>query len=447
MIFNTTIYKAGEGGGAGTELVVPAIGSTQTAEVNTKVLLVYANEVGGTAIPVEDNTANGTGDRGRNQYGSTFAEPTWYNNDGKGNYCELSSNNEGLTATWNLGNSNNPWSFWDTDPSIIVSSDWWYPRTAIGFGSAGAFVEKYSTGTSNSNISAFHGVVGGFVATHQRYDYARTPWGAVYDSNIHSFYTRSISSGSLFIRYEDHPCLVNLSNNTATVIDGKTNTDLQTISITGSNYNIPTNSIGYPLTPSGDYFVIWSNAGDIGLFRLTKTPSWSVTHLTTLPVNQGGTIQIIRATEDRTSLHCFIVPNSCDDVNNVKHYIVDKETGEVTQGPDLLDSKGYDIILTGAFAPNMSRASFILRNSTTGDLKCAVSGLDTVLPYEYAAVPFNSANLTDSAVTGFVKSQDDTDELGNPIATVEALLDPNATPPSAYRLIGMNVTVNEGEPL
>lgn len=72
---------------------------------------------------------------------------------------------------------------------------------------------------------------------------------------------------------------------------------------------------------------------------------------------------------------------------------------------------------------------------------------DPILPYEYAAVPFNSANLTDSAVTGFIQSHDGTDELGNSIATVEVLLDPNATPPSADRVIGMNVTVNEGEPL
>lgn len=75
------------------------------------------------------------------------------------------------------------------------------------------------------------------------------------------------------------------------------------------------------------------------------------------------------------------------------------------------------------------------------------SELCLILPYEYAAVPFNNTNLTESAVTGFIKSQDGTDELGNSIATVDACLDPNATPPSANRLIGMNVTVNEGEPL
>lgn len=439
--FNTTIY--GSGGAGGTELVVPAIGSTQTASENTKVLLVYANEVGGTYVPVENNTANGPGKYDHLTYLSSFSEPAWNIGGFTNAYCSLDKN---LKATW-YTDGDIKYASWDIDSSLLTYS-YGNHKGKLGFGSPSAFTEKYTTST-NETFCALYGVKGGFVSIKQQFENSLVLFGAVYDSNTQSFYTRTISNGSLFIRYGGHPCLVNLSSNTATVIDETTNTNLQTISITGTNYNLTSNSIGYPLTPSGDYFVIWSNAetGNIGLFKLTKTPSWSVTRLTTLPVNQGGEVLSIRATEDRTSLHCYIVPSLCDDENNVKHFIIDKETGEVTQGPDLLDSKGYDIILTGAFAPNMSRASFILRNSTTGDLKCAVSGLDTVLPYEYAAVPFNSANLTDSAVTGFIKSQDGVDELGNSIATVEACLDPNATPPSANRFIGMKVTVNEGDPL
>lgn len=442
MIFNTTIYKAGEGGGAGTELVVPTLGSVQTAEIDTKVLLVYADEVGGTDITVEDNTSNiGSIVRTRYQYGSTFDELAW---GGSQAYCKLIPVNGSYSASWGSG-GNAEYSYWDTDPSITVRSDWSYPQTGIGFGPSSAFIQKYAS-TDNTCLHAFHGVVGGFITSYERFSRIYL-LGFVYDSDTQSFYTRGISNGSLFIRYEDHPCLVDLTNNTATVIDEKTNTDLQTISITGSNYNISSYSRGYPLTPSGDYFVVWSSAGDIGLFRLTKTPSWSVTRLTTLPVTQGGAIQIIRAIEDATSFHCYIVPETCDDTNNVKHFIINKESGEVTQGPDLLNSKGYDIVMVGAFNTTLSRASFVLKNSTTSDAKCFVSGLDRILPYEYAAVEFNSTNLSDSAVTGFIKSHDGTDAFGNSIATVEALLDPNATPPSTERLIGMNVTVNEGEPL
>lgn len=444
MIFNTTIYKAGEGGGAGTELVVPALGSVQTAEVDTKVLLVYADEVGGTDVTVQDSTSNiGSILRTRYQYGSTFDELTWGNDLA---YCKLIPVSGSYRASWGSGGDAS-YSYWDTDPSISIRSDWSYPSTVVGFGPSSAFIPKYSTNDTRACLQAFHGVVGGFITRYERFGYTY-PLGFIYDSDTQSFYAKErLSDGNLFIRYEDHPCLVDLTNNTATVIDEKTNTDLQTISITGSNYNISSYSIGYPLTPSGDYFVVWSNAGDIGLFRLTKTPSWSVTRLTTLPVPQGGAIQIIRAIEDATSFHCYIVPETCDDTNNVKHFIINKETGEVTQGPDLLNSKGYDIVMVGAFNTNLSRASFVLKNSTTGDAKCFVSGLDRILPYEYAAVEFNSTNLSDSAVTGFIKSHDGTDAFGNSIATVEALLDPNATPPSTDRLIGMNVTVNEGEPL
>lgn len=443
MIFNTTIYKAGEGGGAGTELVVPTLGSVQTAEVNTKVLLVYANEVGGTDVTVQDSTSNiGSASRIRGQYGSTFDNLAWGNGTA---YCKLIPVNGSYLTSWASGGNAN-FSYWDTDPSISISNNWSYPSTDVGFGPSSAFVQKYSTGTTNTCLNAFHGVVGGFVTSYERFGRINN-LGFIYNSETQSFYQKGLGDGCLFIRYDNHPCLVDLPNNTATVIDEKTGADLQVISITGSDYLIPGASRGYPLTPSGDYFVVWSNAWNIGLFKLTKTPSWSVTRLTTLPSTQSGAVQLIRASEDLTSLHCYVVPETCDDTNNVKHYIINKETGEVNQGQDLLNSKGYDTVMAAAFNTNMSRASFVLKNSTTGDAKCFVSGLEVILPYEYAAVAFNRDNLTDSAVTGFIKSQDGTDELGNPIATVEALLDPNAMPPSTDRLIGMNVTVNEGEPL
>lgn len=446
MIFNTTIYKAGEGGGAGTELVVPAIGSVQTAEVNTKVLLVYANEVGGTDIAVENSTRTEVNSDTQNRiYGSDFNSLHWVshykglNSSKSSNNCDLSS----LRASWTIEQGQYSYSSWDIDPVVGKKTDfYWDDRTLIGFGgSADAFIDK----TGRVYGDALYGVKGAFVIN------SGAPSVYVYSEKDNTM--ASVPSPDQYhywrmpILYNNDIYVLCLLYNKAYKVDRLTGAILETITVEGPTQDVVSYGIGYALTPSGDYFLTWSNVGNVWLNKLTKGATWSYERLENLPVSQEGFIVLIRAKEDRDSIHIYIVPSICTDTDNVKHYIVDKATGSVVRGSDLLDTRGYDKIMTAAFNMEKSRASFILANRTTKELKCVVSGLDTILPYEYTAVPFSSGNLTDSAVTGFVKSQDGTDDLGNPIATVEACLDPNATPPSADRIIGMNVTVNEGEPL
>lgn len=442
-LFNTTIYGSG---GAGTELVVPAIGSAQTAEVNTKVLLVYANEVGGTDIPVTNSIRTGVNsDTQARTYGSDFNALHW-SSQYKGRNAPTSSNNctlTSLSASWVIEQGQYQYSSWDIDPVVGKKADfYWDDRSAIGFGgSADTFVDK----TGRVYGEALYGVKGSFVIN------SFTPSVYVYSEKDNTM--ASVPSPDQYaywrmpILYNDDIYVLCLLYNKAYKVNRLTGAIIETITVEGPTQIIASYGIGYALTPSGDYFLTWSNVGDVWLNKLTKGTTWSYERLENLPVSQEGFVLLIRAKEDRNSIHIYIVPSVCTDIDNVKHYIVDKATGAVSRGPDLLDTRGYNKIMAAAFDMEKSRASFVLANSTTNDLKCVVSGLDTVLPYEYAAVPFNSANLTDSAVTGFIKSQDGTDELGNPIATVEALLDPNAMPPSADRLIGMNVTVNEGDPL
>ena len=69
--------------------------------------------------------------------------------------------------------------------------------------------------------------------------------------------------------------------------------------------------------------------------------------------------------------------------------------------------------------------------------------------YKYFAVENVKGNYyTDKSITGFVKSNEGTDDLGNTVVKVKTAEDPNYiwTPP-VNRVFGMNVTVNEGEPL
>ena len=451
MIFNTTIYKAGEGGGAGgTELVVPAIGSVQTAEVNTKVLLVYANEVGGTDIAVENNTASLSLLRFGHEgvCASNVNKLVWTVSNG----CAICSFDSNLNVSWRDGQDAIQYTTWDTDPNLLIQTRWNWTSTRFGFGTESAFYLMYGSGNSASYTTALYGVPGGFVVNNPQYGYDIRSGllACVYNRDNMSFNatqydSSSTVSGLFFINYENGLWLVSPTENIAKKIDTVTGTTIQSVTVTGENLNLTAHSIGYSIAEGGEYFIAWTLPSDIGVFKMTKGSTWDIERLTTLTGIQGNIVQLIRARETLTEVHIYVVPNTCTDTENVKHFIVNKSTGEVTQAPDLLDSTGYKYIVTAGFSQDMSRGSFILGDGA-GNYKLVYSGLDTILPYEYAAVPFNNANLTDSAVTGFIKSQDGTDELGNPIATVEALLDPNAPPfDITGQVFGMEVTVTEGE--
>lgn len=450
-IFNATIYKAGEGGGAGTELVVPAIGSVQTAEVNTKVLLVYANEVGGTDIAVENNTSSLSllqFDR-EGICASDVNKLVWTVSNG----CAICSFDSNLNVSWKDGQDSTQYTSWDTDPNLLIRTRWWHSSTKFGFGTETSFYSMYGSGDSSSYTTALYGVQGGFVVNYcdEMYAIRSGLLACVYNRDKMSFQAKtygnnSTVSGLFFINYANGLWLVSPTENIAKEIDTVTGNTIQSVTVTSENLNLTAHSIGYSITKDGEYFIAWTLPSNIGVFKMTKGSTWNIERIGSLTGIQGNIVQLIRARETNTESHIYVVPDTCTDTENVKHFIVNKSTGEVTQAPDLLYSKGYKYILTAGFSQDMSRGSFILGDGAE-NYKLVVSGLDTILPYEYAAVPFNSANLSDSAVTGFIKSQDGTDEFGNSIATVEALLDPNATPPSANRVIGMNVTVNEGDPL
>ena len=448
-IFNATIYKAGEG--AGTELVVPAIGSVQTAEVNTKVLLVYANEVGGTDIAVENNTASLSlvqFDR-EGMCASNLNKLVWTVANG----CAVCSFDSNLNTSWRDGQDTTQYTTWDTDPNLLIQTHWLHSSTKFGFGTESAFYSMYGSGNTSSYTTALYGVPGGFVVNYcaSAYQIRSGLLACSYNRDKMSFQARtydnnSTVSGLFFINYANGLWLVSPTENIAKEIDTETGDTIQSVAVTGENLNLTAHSIGYSIVEGGEYFIAWTLPSDIGVFKMTKGSTWNIERIGSLTGIQGTTVQLIRSRETNTESHIYVVPDTCTDTENVKHFIVNKSTGEVTQAPDLLYSKGYTYILTAGFSQDMSRGSFILGDGA-GNYKLVYSGLDTILLYEYAAVPFSSANLTDSAVTGFIKSQDGVDEFGNSIATVEACLDPNATPPSADRLIGMNVTVNEGEPL
>lgn len=455
-IFNTTIYKAGEGGGAGTELVVPAIGSVQTAEVNTKVLLVYANEVGGTDIPV---TGNGvlTALTIREAYSSTFSKlcVPFAVYDGSAYDVTLSETSpNSYTASYSALSTRFTSQYsWDIDPDLTIENyyefSWRNEHGYMGFGRELSFSYMLVGGVTRACYGAKGGITGYQNSYNDSADGGKSKLTRVYNKATPSIFNVADSDGLAFINLAGSVIGLCPKEGLVRTYDTTTGLVLDERPLLGADQSIRTGALGHALVDSGEYFVTWLDSLDINLYKLSKGSPWSIQKITTLNMEGiSGYVQLIRSKSSGKYLHIFVVPQYCNDTNNVKHFIIDKETDEVTQGPDLIDSTGYDVIGASAFSEDKNRASFVLVDSTGGKpSKTIVSGLDTILPYEYAAVPFSSTNLTDSAVTGFIKSQDGTDELGNPIATVEALLDPNATPPSADRLIGMNVTVNEGEPL
>lgn len=456
MIFNTTIYNAGEGGGAGTELVVPAIGSVQTAEVNTKVLLVYANEVGGTDIAV---TGNGItrAQTAREAYSSTFSKLcvpfAIYEGSAYDVTLSETSSNAYTAAYSSLSTNFTSQYSWDIDPDLTIENyyrfNWRSEVGHMGFGKGSSFTSTKYNGVTR----ACYGAKGGITCYANSFDDdengGKSKLTRVYNKDTLSISNAAGSDGLTFINLAGSVIGLCPKEGLVRTYDDNTGLVLRETPLSGADQSIRTGALGHALVDSGEYFVTWLDSLDINIYKLSKGTPWSIQRIATLNMEGiSGYIQLIRSKSSGKYLHVFVVPQYCNDTNNVKHFILDKETDEVTQGPDLIDSTGYDVIGASAFSEDKSRASFVLVDSTGGKpSKTVVSGLDTILPYEYAAVPFNSDNLTDSAVTGFIKSQDGTDELGNAIATVEVLLDPNATPPSANRLIGMNVTVNEGDPL
>lgn len=457
MIFNTTIYKAGEGGGAGgTELVVPAIGSVQTAEVNSKVLLVYANEVGGTDIAVTGNGVTTT-QTIREAYSSTFSKlcVPFAVYEGSAYSITLSETSpDSYAAVYSsLATRFTSQYSWDIDPDLTMENfyefKWRNEHGFMGFGKGTSFSYILVGGVTR----ACYGAKGGITGYQNSYDDSenggKSKLTRVYNKDTLSLTNVADSDGLTFINLGGSVIGLCPKEGLVRTYDVNTGMVLDERPLSGADQSIRTGALGHALVDSGEYFVTWLDSLDINLYKLSKGSPWSIQKITTLNMEGiSGYVQLIRSKSSGKYLHIFVVPQYCDDTNNVKHFIIDKETDEVTQGPDLIDSTGYNVIGASAFNEDKSRASFVLVDSTGGrPSKTIVSGLDMILPYEYAAVPFSSANLTDSAVTGFIKSQDGTDELGNAIATVEACLDPNATPPSTARIFGMNVTVNEGDPL
>lgn len=426
---------AGSGEGS-TELKVAAFGSAQTASENTKVFLVPYSEIGGGDIPVTDGLSSaGSGASNMGKCSSEYGLMGW-NNGSSGQICSLSEDN---AATYTL--KDDLYTHWDLDPTVILKNTLNSGAVYMGFGSPDAFIQKAYRG---ERPGAFYGVKGGFMFQAQNY-----PNYIIYNSDTQFMTQKALmhgERGGFFLIHEEELYLVKPYSGNVVKCNTKDGTEVVTFNLTTKFSDLAQASIGYSLVPSGDYFLTWNTAGDIQLCKLTKGSTWTIERLTTLPVSQGGNVQLIRSSETPDSIHVYIVPSICTDTENVKHFVIDKATGTVKKMIDLLDSTGYTTILASGFKMDMSRASFILYNGSDA-LKCVVSGLDAIIPYQYAAVPFNKANLTNSAITGFVKSQDGSDVFGNSLATVEALTDPNAPPfDISSQVLGMRIIVTEGDP-
>ena len=141
-------------------------------------------------------------------------------------------------------------------------------------------------------------------------------------------------------------------------------------------------------------------------------------------------------------------------MQRLAHFIFDKSTEVLDRLADVfLDISGeWEVISANVNWDEGLACIDLVSSYSSGNPKTVmhcVKKLDNMAGvYKYFAVDNTKGNyMPTESITGFVKSNEGTDDLGNTVVKVKTAEDPNYiwTPPVGV-LLGMDVTVNEGEP-
>ena len=135
--------------------------------------------------------------------------------------------------------------------------------------------------------------------------------------------------------------------------------------------------------------------------------------------------------------------------NKVGHFKFYKATDTIERLPDVFpEIDGYEY--AGALSVNweLGLISICLSNyeGTRGYALYVKKFDDLATAYPYYAYPNSKDYYYKDSITGFVTENKGVDALGNTVLEVETVQDPDYHWNPVGRVIGMNVTVNEGEP-
>jgi hypothetical protein len=143
--------------------------------------------------------------------------------------------------------------------------------------------------------------------------------------------------------------------------------------------------------------------------------------------------------------------------NKVAHFKFDKATDTLTRLADVFydvdtSTIDYNAVNCVQVNWNLGMISMNVMNfsglSATKRYAIFVKKFDNLAGvYKYFAFTTEKGNYyPDQSITGFVKSNEGTDGLGNTVLKVNTAEDPDYEWTNINIVFGMNVTVNEGEP-
>lgn len=168
----------------------------------------------------------------------------------------------------------------------------------------------------------------------------------------------------------------------------------------------------------------------------------------------------IRSKDYGDYVEMFLVSNVFgyvgDTGNKVAHFRFTKSSETLERFEDVfydldVSDYGYDAVTNFQVNWNLGLVSITMSKREAGSQRLCIFvkniSNDLLKCYKYIAMSPGAENYSSQAVTGFVKSNEGTDELGYDILKVSTAEDPNYvwTPPVGV-VLGMNVIVNEGEP-
>lgn len=296
--------------------------------------------------------------------------------------------------------------------------------------------------------------------------------GSVYDLSTNTAY--NISSGSIMqvpMRF----------NNTWYIVDGQTNggvyaltdTTTKVYDFSGWTYEgYTTNQKFIFIDDNADYLMVNtstdSNALSWKFMKMTKnTTAWSATELTSVTsaimgvVNPTGTTNVnlvklsLQTKDFGTYVEIFAVSKLFGSSGCcVAHFIFDKTSDTITRKADVFPELAYRydtcLQLSVNWQLGLISAMLVYPDTSYGLLQSGlyIKKFDELASiYPYYAYTNKITNYSEDAITGFVTENKGVDALGNTVLEVETVQDPDYHWTNVGRVIGMNVTVNEGEPV
>lgn len=489
MIFNTVI--AGSGGHGETVVEAKAVGIVTGAIEDDKVILIPTDIIAASGDLIDGYTSYTHSDGVNDSV--AFVYP-----GARLDYTAVQGYVKHYTGSWSLGNSIT--GYWDSNyedfDSVSDSGFDWYvinyrddvPFAAsvnqgggsnmglnsIGIYENGQYTSFFSTSSDrNINYAPYQYIKGHYVSMHNSWNgYSRVGeiTGTPGNWSVTSL-TDSEASNNIFMsKY----------NNAWYLISGSSVKPFSDLSTT--SYSI---SLGWSTPHLSDFsyvdddvdYIFIANYANGGFFKINKSNStWTTTRLSQ-PSNvissaiKGGIASV--ANHDKN--YCYLSSqdfgtyvdiymataefgyNPDGNGNKIAHFKFTKATEIMERLDDIfteIDLSDFNYQYVTSFQVNWTLGIISVTLTNRGEssrrLGLFVKKFDDMAGiYKYFAVENVKGNYyADKSITGFVKSNEGTDDLGNTIVKVKTAEDPNYiwTPPVG-RVFGMNVTVNEGEPV